>query len=196
MVTVRDLTPFQAKTFNLIVEAVDGGSKPLAAQAEVKVTILDSVNNAPEIRMTLPPQKSKVSSVDEDARRGFVVGHFIVDDSDTGLNGEVRCYLDDSTRWGALAAETFGLQRLRESEYKVNDMYSCLSNRKVCCGFFFNQRDMKNMSHQLKITPIISIYVKSVNYKTPQLTEIIVFFFSRCYTATHPDILTASLNIE
>ena len=137
VVTVRDLTPFQAKTFNLIVEAVDGGSKPLAAQAEVKVTILDSVNNAPEIRMTLPPQKSKVSSVDEDARRGFVVGHFIVDDSDTGLNGEVRCYLDDSTRWGALAAETFGLQRLRESEYKVNDMYSCLSNRKVCCGVFF-----------------------------------------------------------
>ena len=47
------------------------------------------------ITMTLPAG-SRVSSVSERATPGFVVAHFIVDDTDNDENGKVNCCLDAS----------------------------------------------------------------------------------------------------
>ena len=123
VVTLQNLTSFQGETFQLIVEAVDGGVEPLSAQAEVIVHVIDSVNNSPRMRFTMHAE-TRVSSVRENALRGVIVGAFQVTDSDTGPNGLVRCYLDDSSRLGALAAQTFGLHKLSATSYKVKHLQS------------------------------------------------------------------------
>lgn len=120
IVTLRELIPLQGQTLRLVVEAVDQGVKPQTAQAVVNVHITDSVNNAPIIRMTIPPG-SPVSRITENASPGFVVAHFMVEDADSGDNGAVACHLHD---------ESFGLQRLKESEYKVT-VYGSLDREKV-----------------------------------------------------------------
>ncbi|CAL1529349.1 unnamed protein product, partial [Lymnaea stagnalis] len=115
IVTTRDLTPLQGETMRLVVEAIDDGVKPLIAQAVVNIHIVDSINNAPAIRMTIPSGQ-QTSRIMENASPGFVVAHFIVEDADSGENGVVACHLQD---------DTFGLQRLKEAEYKVT-VYSVL----------------------------------------------------------------------
>uniref|UniRef100_A0A2C9L6K8 Cadherin domain-containing protein n=1 Tax=Biomphalaria glabrata TaxID=6526 RepID=A0A2C9L6K8_BIOGL len=109
IVTVKELTSLQGETLKLVVEAVDGGSKPLTAQAMVNIHILDSINDAPTIRMTMP-YGLRVAKITENAAPGLVVAHFIVDDPDSGENGVVICHLND---------DTFALQKLKEAEYKV-----------------------------------------------------------------------------
>ncbi|XP_012946811.1 protocadherin-9 [Aplysia californica] len=109
IVTVRELTSLQGETLRLVVEAIDHGAKPQTAQAEVNIHVVDSVNNPPVITMTLPAG-SRVSRVSEKAEPGFVVAHFMVEDADQEENGRVSCHLQD---------DTFGLQKLKESEYKV-----------------------------------------------------------------------------
>ncbi|GFR64708.1 protocadherin-11 X-linked [Elysia marginata] len=167
VVTLQDLTSFQDRTFTLIVEAVDGGLKPMSAQAEVIVNVIDSINDAPAIRMTLPAG-SKVSVVNEDVRRGFVVGHFLVDDSDTGSNGEVTCYLDRSTRLGSLAAEAFGLQILRSYEYKVT-VYRPL-DRETTPSYQVTIICRDNGSPQLSTNETFSVVLQDVNDFAPQFT--------------------------
>ncbi|KAH9488498.1 hypothetical protein Btru_062228 [Bulinus truncatus] len=120
IVTLRDLTALQGETMKLVVEAVDGGAKSLTAQAMVNIHILDSINNAPTIRLTIP-YGQRVTTITENAAPGLVVAHFIVDDPDSGENGVVTCHLHD---------DTFGLQRLKEAEYKVT-VYSVLDRERV-----------------------------------------------------------------
>ncbi|XP_059170363.1 protocadherin-11 X-linked-like [Physella acuta] len=109
IVTMRELTSLQGETMRLVVEAVDNGAKPQTAQAMVNIHIVDSINNAPAIRMTTL-SGTRVSRIMENSPPGYVVAHFIVEDADSGENGEVSCHLQD---------DTFGLQRLQEAEYKV-----------------------------------------------------------------------------
>lgn len=120
VLSLRDLTPLQGQTMRLVVEAIDQGVKPQTAQAVVNIHVTDSINNAPIIRMTIPPG-SPVSRITENASPGFVVAHFMVEDADSGENGAVTCHLQD---------DTFGLQRLKEAEYKVT-VYSSLDRERV-----------------------------------------------------------------
>ncbi|CAG5119946.1 unnamed protein product, partial [Candidula unifasciata] len=143
ILTLRDLTPLQGQTLRLVVEAVDQGVKSQTAQAVVNIHVLDTVNNAPIIRMTIPPG-SPVSRISESASPGFVVGHFLVQDADSGENGAVSCHLRD---------DTFGLQRLKESEYKVT-VYNNLDRERV---------------------PRYEVIVKCVDGGTPSLTSTVAF---------------------
>ncbi|GFN94897.1 protocadherin-19 [Plakobranchus ocellatus] len=168
VITARELTPFQNRTFNLIVEAVDGGPKPKAAQAVVVVHVLDSVNNAPIIRMTLPAI-SNISRVNERANPGFVVAHFIVDDSDTGMNGDVRCFIENTDARKALAADTFSLQRLRESEFKVT-VYSPLDREKISSyDVTITCHDSGNPPLSASVT--FSVIIEDDNDNAPQFSR-------------------------
>lgn len=143
ILTLRDLTPLQGQTLRLVVEAVDQGVKSQTAQAVVNIHVIDTVNNAPIIRMTIPPG-SPVSRIIESASPGFVVGHFMVQDADSGENGAVTCHLKD---------DTFSLQRLKETEYKVT-VYNKLDRERV---------------------PFYEVVVRCVDGGVPSLTSTVAF---------------------
>ncbi|XP_062580598.1 protocadherin beta-11-like [Saccostrea cucullata] len=95
--------------YRIIVEASDLGDQPLTTQTSVKVTVIDSRNNPPEIHVTLLPS-SDVALISEDTSVGAVIAHVVVIDSDSGMNGHVICTTDNSY---------FNIQRLEVNEYKV-----------------------------------------------------------------------------
>ena len=81
--------------YRVIVEASDLGDQPLTVQASVKVTVVDSANNPPEILVTYLPSPSDVARIPESASFGSVIAHVVVIDSDSGMNGYVTCSLDN-----------------------------------------------------------------------------------------------------
>ncbi|XP_050168442.1 protocadherin gamma-B5-like [Myiozetetes cayanensis] len=86
-ITLREALDFEdMRTFNLDVEARDGGG--LVAHCKVDVEILDVNDNAPEIEIL-----SLSSPVPEDAPAGTVVALLKIRDRDSGENGEVSCEL-------------------------------------------------------------------------------------------------------
>ncbi|XP_045204687.2 protocadherin alpha-13-like [Mercenaria mercenaria] len=97
--------------FRIIVEATDKGTQPLMTQAIVVVTVLDSDNNRPEIKVNLFSD-SGMATISEYADLGTVVAHVKVIDKDTGANGIITCDIDSDNK-------VFTLQGLDVNEYKV-----------------------------------------------------------------------------
>lgn len=103
-----DLTTVAGKTFTFIVEAVDQGSDPNVAQAQVIVYIEDSGNNAPVVSVT--PGNTGYVNVSENSNNGTFVAHVNVEDTDVGLNGDVRC---------TVPSNYFGIETLKNKGFKV-----------------------------------------------------------------------------
>ena len=97
--------------FRVIVEASDKGIQPLMTQAIVEVTVLDSDNNRPEIKVNLFSD-SGMATISEYADLGTVVAHVKIIDKDTGANGIIECDIDSDNG-------VFTLQGLDVNEYKV-----------------------------------------------------------------------------
>ncbi|RUS92056.1 hypothetical protein EGW08_000269, partial [Elysia chlorotica] len=168
VITLQKLADFQGRKFQLIVEAVDGGSEPLSAQAEVVIHVVDSVNDPPRLKFTRPAW-SKVSSVREDALRGVVVGAFSVSDSDTGRNGEIRCFLDESSRQGTLAAQTFGLHKISSESYKLT-VYNPL-DRETTDSYQVSITCRDAGSPPLAVRDTLSVEVEDVNDFAPRFSQ-------------------------
>lgn len=96
-------------TFRLIVEATDQGNPALTTQSFVHVTVLDTSNSAPEIRLNLLTN-ANFSRISEYANIGAVVAHVAIVDHDSGRNGNVNC---------SVLSDVFGLQRYDVHEYKI-----------------------------------------------------------------------------
>lgn len=99
------------KVYHIIVEATDKGDIPRYATAQLDVTVKDSGNNAPKININFlsTDQGNNTVSVSEDAFLEQAIAIVIVEDSDTGPNGEVTCRTFNTF---------FGLQSLDDG-YKV-----------------------------------------------------------------------------
>lgn len=97
--------------YRVIVEASDQGAQPLMTQAVVVVTVLDSDNNPPEIKVNLFSDTG-IATISEYADIGTVVAHIRLIDTDTGANGIITCDIDSDN-------EVFRLQGLDVNEFKV-----------------------------------------------------------------------------
>uniref|UniRef100_A0A5F8H5Z7 Cadherin domain-containing protein n=1 Tax=Monodelphis domestica TaxID=13616 RepID=A0A5F8H5Z7_MONDO len=75
------------ESFTLGVEARDGGG--MAAECKVILEILDENDNNPEVTFT-----SVSSTIAEDSVPGTVIALFKTEDRDSGVNGEVTCYVE------------------------------------------------------------------------------------------------------
>lgn len=97
--------------YRIIVEATDKGTQPLMTQTVVVVTVLDSDNNRPEIKVNLFSDTG-IATISEYADLGTVVAHVMLIDSDTGANGIITCEISSDN-------DVFKLQGLDVNEYKV-----------------------------------------------------------------------------
>ena len=110
LLVTGDLQNEEEEKYEIIVEASDRGVKPYTTQTIVTVTVRDTVNDPPRIRVNLLSSRN-FSLVSEKANIGTVVAHIAVHDSDRGRNGIAHCQL--STH------EYFELQGFDLNEYKV-----------------------------------------------------------------------------
>ena len=83
--------------YEIIVEATDRGDPELVSvnQGVVTIHIKDTGNNPPTIQINIISSGSgRVVNVSELSVEGQFVAHVMVDDSDTGQNGNVTCHVD------------------------------------------------------------------------------------------------------
>ncbi|XP_054024593.1 protocadherin gamma-B5-like [Dryobates pubescens] len=120
-ITLQEALDFEdTRSFNLAIEAKDGGG--LVAHCKVEVEVLDVNDNAPEITML-----SVSSPVPEDAPIGTVLALVNVNDPDSGENGQVRCELSGEAPLSLLASSgslykvvtASALDREEASEHRV-----------------------------------------------------------------------------
>ena len=97
-------------SYNVLVEAVDGGPNSQPAQTTVVVNIGDLNDNPPQIKVNALTS-SGVAQISESSPSGTFVAHVSVTDSDSGNNGEFGCSLDSAL---------FVLERLpQRTQYKI-----------------------------------------------------------------------------
>ncbi|XP_063045451.1 protocadherin gamma-A5-like [Engraulis encrasicolus] len=74
--------------YSLIIQAIDKGQPPMAADCRVMIKIQDVNDNKPEIDVT-----SLSNVISEDVKPGTVISLISVKDRDSGMNGKVVCSL-------------------------------------------------------------------------------------------------------
>nr|XP_014350998.1 PREDICTED: uncharacterized protein LOC102358535 [Latimeria chalumnae] len=81
----------ESATFEIRVQASDNGQLPMTGYCKVLVEVIDMNDNLPEVILT-----SLSSPVKEDTLPGSVIALITVTDKDSGLNGEVHCYVSET----------------------------------------------------------------------------------------------------
>ncbi|XP_030069266.1 protocadherin alpha-8-like [Microcaecilia unicolor] len=86
-IRTREILDFEeTNTYEIRVQAKDGGQLEMTGHCKVLVDVADVNDNSPEIKIT-----SFASPIREDAQPGYVLALVTVDDKDSGLNGQVFC---------------------------------------------------------------------------------------------------------
>lgn len=107
--------------YSFFVEALDGGQQPQVSQAFVSVYVTDTGNNPPKVTLSLlSPGNIGSVNVSENSKLGFFVAYITVEDSDTGVNGQVTC---------SVSNDYFNIVKVQDKEYKV--VVSTALNREV-----------------------------------------------------------------
>ncbi|XP_060073342.1 protocadherin-11 X-linked-like [Ylistrum balloti] len=85
------------KVFQFYVDASDQGDQPKVTQQQVMVTVVDGGNNPPELLLSyIVTSDNGVMNISESAKNATPLVHVRVDDSDSGLNGNVSCTINDT----------------------------------------------------------------------------------------------------
>ncbi|GAB1603894.1 protocadherin beta-15-like [Argonauta hians] len=154
--------PFKKRqTYELYVEAMDGGKPPLSSITLVYVTIMNQQNNPPVIDMNFVSKFSNnMATISENTKIGSFIAYVKISDSDSGQNGEVTCLLQH---------DKFELKYLGEKKYKVvlksqadKEKESHISFRVVCEDHGFPR---------LKTEKDFSVLVTDINDETPKFNK-------------------------
>jgi len=92
---IKPLEYTKGNSYRIIVLASDKGNPSNSEQAVVIVTVKDTNNNAPLIKINLLTGKDS-TEVKENIRKDSVIAHVEAVDGDTGVNGEVQCSIDNT----------------------------------------------------------------------------------------------------
>uniref|UniRef100_A0A0L8GYG6 Cadherin domain-containing protein n=1 Tax=Octopus bimaculoides TaxID=37653 RepID=A0A0L8GYG6_OCTBM len=80
------------KTYELFIEARDGGSPPLSSIATVLVNVINQHNNPPSIDIDyVNAINDNTATISEDIKVGSFIAYVMVSDNDVGQNGEKYC---------------------------------------------------------------------------------------------------------
>ncbi|XP_014782969.1 protocadherin alpha-3, partial [Octopus bimaculoides] len=149
------------KTYELFIEARDGGSPPFSSIATVLVNVINQHNNPPSIDIDyVNAINDNTATISENIKVGSFIAYVMVTDNDVGQNGEVSCDIKH---------DTFKLQSMGSKEYKI------ILNKPV---------DRETQGHYnipvscqdkglppLKSVKTLSIQVTDINDVQPQFTK-------------------------
>lgn len=107
--------------YSFYVEAFDRGQQPQVSQALVLIHVTDTGNNPPKVTLSLLSAGNRRSvNISENSQHGSFVAYVTVEDSDTGVNGQVTC---------SVTNDYFDIVNVQEKDYKV--VVSNALNREV-----------------------------------------------------------------
>ncbi|KAM9531498.1 protocadherin gamma-A5-like [Guaruba guarouba] len=154
-ISLKDNLDFEeVSTHKLEVQALDGGE--LFDTAKVLVTVTDVNDNAPVISV-----RSCLSEISEDASPGTVVALLHVQDKDSGVNGQVRCLLDEGV--------PFRLRSSQGSYYRV--VTAGELDREKVSEYNLTVRAVDGGSPALESSAVLALRVLDVNDNAPVFAE-------------------------
>ncbi|XP_056373000.1 protocadherin-12 isoform X2 [Hyla sarda] len=89
----KSLDHEQRHSYELDVQAKDLGPNPIPTHCKVVIKVLDINDNAPDIKVTWASKDSSEIVVSEAVPLGSFVALIMLNDPDSGMNGEVHCQL-------------------------------------------------------------------------------------------------------
>ncbi|GAB1604078.1 protocadherin beta-15-like [Argonauta hians] len=99
------------KTYELFIEARDGGTPPFRSIATVLVNVINQHNNPPSIDIDyVSAINDNTATISENIKVGSFIAYVMVTDNDVGQNGQVSCDIKH---------DTFKLQSMGSKEYKI-----------------------------------------------------------------------------
>ncbi|NXF71790.1 PCDG2 protein, partial [Sclerurus mexicanus] len=154
-ITIKDGLDFETISYHALeVHARDGGD--LSDTAKVLISITDVNDNAPEISV-----RSTLSEISEDAPQGTVVALLHVQDSDSGVNGVVRCSLDGGV--------PFRLENSQGSHYTVVTAREL--DREQVSEYNLTVRAADGGSPSLQSSAVLALRVLDVNDNAPVFSQ-------------------------
>ncbi|NXN16070.1 PCDGA protein, partial [Indicator maculatus] len=150
----RSLDFEEGKSYELEVQARDGGG--LSDTAKIEITVTDVNDNRPELTVT-----SQLSEISEDSLQGTVVALLHVQDRDSGANGQVRCSLD--------AGVPFSLEKSFEDYYRV--VTTRQLDREEVSEYNVTVRAADGGSPSLWSSTVLTLKVLDVNDNAPVFSE-------------------------
>ncbi|KAK6173988.1 hypothetical protein SNE40_017349 [Patella caerulea] len=159
---IASLTPLQGQIKSVIVEAKDGGVESKISQCIVHVTVLDNVNTPPVIRLNLVSANHTVD-LSEATSVGSLVAHFVTEDVDSGINGDVSCQVTNSTE--------FSVRQIKTDQYKI--ILNQVLDREVKSDYQINLvcQDGGQPPLQTKISLTVLLYDVNDNPPVVQQSE-------------------------
>ncbi|KAM4892809.1 LOW QUALITY PROTEIN: protocadherin gamma-A2-like [Sylvia borin] len=151
---LRSLDYEEGDYYELEVQGRDGGG--LFDTAKVGITVTDINDNTPVILV-----RSALSEISEDAPSGTVVALLDVQDRDSGVNGEVRCSLDEGA--------PFRLERSHGSYYHVVTAREL--DREQVPEYNVTVRAADGGSPALQSSAVLALRVLDVNDNAPVFLE-------------------------
>ncbi|NXC34821.1 PCDG2 protein, partial [Campylorhamphus procurvoides] len=151
---LRSLNFEEGSYYKLVVQAHDDGG--LFDTTEVKITVIDVNDNVPEISV-----RSAINEISEDAPSGTVVALLHVQDRDSGVNGEVRCYLDEGV--------PFRLENSQGSYYRVVTEREL--DREEVSEYNLTVRAADGGSPSLQSSAVLALRVLDVNDNAPVFSQ-------------------------
>lgn len=147
--------------YRFVIDARDLGSPPRSDQAVVTVTVLDTINNQPIVRLN-PVQIDAlpVGWVSEASRVSTVVAVISVEDNDGGKNGSVECLsLEPYFQLQLLETKRYKLIVAKPLDREANDSFAI----EIIC------KDQGNPS--LNATTSFVLNVFDINDNAPEFVE-------------------------
>ncbi|XP_016161183.1 PREDICTED: protocadherin gamma-A2 [Ficedula albicollis] len=141
-------------SYELEVQAHDGGG--LFDTAQLTIIVTDVNDNAPEVTVS-----SALTEISEDAPTGTVVALLHVQDRDSGVNGDLRCSLDENV--------PFRLQSSHGSYYRVVTAREL--DREQVSEYNVTVRAADGGSPALQSSAVLALRVLDVNDNAPVFAE-------------------------
>ncbi|XP_005109707.2 protocadherin beta-15 [Aplysia californica] len=152
--TVRRL----ASPFSMFVDASDGGDSPRSSQTLVAVTVLDSGNNAPYVRVnTVTAGDASTLTIPESAGLNYFVAFVDVVDYDDGESGKVLCQL--------MSGEDFKLKPVPDKGYTL--LLNRLVNREAKDSYRVSISCKDGGNPPLETAVSLTVNISDVNDNDP-----------------------------
>lgn len=173
------------KIYPLSVKANDqGGWDSVPAHARVNVHVIDVNDHAPVIRVNaLTP--SRQVEIPENSQSNTFVTHLSVEDSDSGINGQVTCFLQD------YAVHLFAIEQLYANEYTISTISASFDREHQATHLITVVCEDHGMP-SLQSTKQIVVKLLDLNDHRPVFTKEVYSFSARENNTIYTQLITVN----
>ncbi|XP_014789593.1 protocadherin beta-13 [Octopus bimaculoides] len=154
------ISKMKQKSYQLYIEATDGGSPALSSDAIVWVFVTNQENNAPHIEVNFITQSNNTLTISENIPVDSFLAYVKISDNDKGKNGDVHC---------GVKHDYFYLKDVDENRYTLKLKKEV--DRESTTSMSFKITCQDKGSPPLSAEKKFSVHIVDVNDVPPQFTK-------------------------